>query len=443
MANQLNFNQLLSLVKLDLASGNTPALLGEPGIGKSSFFEGLARELQTKVFTLPVNQLADRADLTGARILEVEHNGEKQWEQAFFPHATIMQSIRYALDHPKEKPILFLDEINRASSDITSSILAFITLRRIGTIDFPPNLQFAIAGNDKGNVVSLDGASLSRFSIYRVVPDVQTFLTVQKVNPFIQDVLQKHPNLLMCDPVESVSLVSNDDDEDDDNDSDILEAFSLEGSDFSQITRPRTISRLSQWLDEAGINKSGSDKEKEQLNALFSQVTAKEDGGTNLMMISIESKVGYTEFAIELHETIQEYYSNLINSNGTSSLQQMRYTDVLRPHQDTINTLARAQSSDEISNLIDGLNYEERGNTLLWLFESSSVAEVNNTAATTSFVSMVSDSIADLSAQQAKVFTALLSNADALDNKNLDAFRSSQSGALAVWDQMIEMLLGD
>src|SRR5699024_7763864 len=153
------------------SAGQTPALLGEPGIGKSALIEDLAREFKTKVFTLPVNQLADRADLTGVRMTQ---SAQGDWGQSFFPHETIMSAIRYAEDNPDEHPILFLDEFNRASSDITSAILSFQTLRRIGTIEFPDNLRLIVAGNDKGNVTALDKASITRFAVYRVKPDIET-----------------------------------------------------------------------------------------------------------------------------------------------------------------------------------------------------------------------------------------------------------------------------
>lgn len=446
MADTLTFNQLMELVKLDLESGNTPALLGEPGIGKSSFFEGLSRELKTEVFTLPVNQLADRADLTGGRILQVEHNGNTEYEQAFFPHATIMQAIRYAKDHPDENPILFLDEINRASADITSSILAFITLRRIGTIEFPKNLQFAIAGNDKGNVVALDGASLSRFAIYRVIPDLETFLAVQEVNPFIVDVLTKNPDLLMADPVEPVGITGSDQDDDEDDDvlnDDFLSGFDTSGSDFSQLTRPRTISRLSQWLNKAGINKSGNDKEKERLQALFTETATNKNGPAgDLMFVAIESKVGYTEFALKLHETLHDYFTSMINSSNAGANTRKVYTQPVRPNQTTINTLSRAQTADQVDELISSQTPEEQANTMIWLFETASTTELNNNATAVTYVSLVANNISELNKDQARVFTELLNAPDSLNTNTLNEFRKSQSPALGMWNPMMQVLLG-
>ena len=61
------FNEMLVDTTIDsLEAGRVPALMGEPGIGKSSFVEDVARRTNTRCFTLPCNLLADKADLTGA-----------------------------------------------------------------------------------------------------------------------------------------------------------------------------------------------------------------------------------------------------------------------------------------------------------------------------------------------------------------------------------------
>jgi hypothetical protein len=240
------FDETLKIfVKKDLEAGLSPMLLGEPGIGKSSFMEAIGADFGTKVFTIPCNQLADRADLTGGRLLKDDKTGT--YAQHFFPHATIMECIQYALDHKRENPILFLDEVNRASSDITSAILSFTTARRIGTIEFPDNVRFCLAGNDKGNVTSLDEASISRFSIYHVEPDLATFLGLDpNLNHYVQEALKQQPAGLFGKNL-AVAMGGKDDDDDDDANGDIYEF--LDDEAFNQIATPRTITNLGKWLD--------------------------------------------------------------------------------------------------------------------------------------------------------------------------------------------------
>ena len=68
---------LMNFVRKDLVMGLIPMLLGEPGIGKSSWLIALAELMHTKCFVLACNQLADKADLTGARLFPVaDANGQ-------------------------------------------------------------------------------------------------------------------------------------------------------------------------------------------------------------------------------------------------------------------------------------------------------------------------------------------------------------------------------
>jgi MoxR-like ATPase len=132
----MKFNDtLLDVIKVDLEVGLTPALMGEPGIGKSSFVEELARSMNTKAFVLPCNQLADKADLTGARLVPTADG--KSYSQVFYPHHVVQEAIEYALANPRENPILFLDEINRTTPDVTSAVLTMETLRRLGSVELP------------------------------------------------------------------------------------------------------------------------------------------------------------------------------------------------------------------------------------------------------------------------------------------------------------------
>ena len=100
------------------------------------------------------NQLADKADLTGCRLVPVgtTKNGEKEYAQVFYPHVVIRNAIKYAEENPDETPILFLDEINRTTPDVTSEALSIPTLRSIGNTNIPDNLKVIIAGNDKGKI---------------------------------------------------------------------------------------------------------------------------------------------------------------------------------------------------------------------------------------------------------------------------------------------------
>ena len=117
-------NVLMTCVRKDLEKNLIPMLLGEPGIGKSSWLMALAGLMHTKCFVLACNQLADKADLTGARLVPVtdEDGNVKSYKQEFYPHAVIHDAIEYANEHPHETPILFMDELNRTTPDVRGAV---------------------------------------------------------------------------------------------------------------------------------------------------------------------------------------------------------------------------------------------------------------------------------------------------------------------------------
>ena len=389
------------LVK-EIKAGLSPMLMGEPGIGKSSLIHSLATTFRTKVFVLTCNQLADRADLTGARLIptgQKDPNGNDTYAQVFFPHATIMDCIQYANDHPKETPILFLDEINRTSSDITSAILSFTTDRKIGTVEFPSNVRFILAGNDKGNVTSLDEASISRFSVYHCEPDVNTFMSVNdNLNPFIQETLKKHPECILCKQVVAASN-SDDDDDDDDTTEDLFEV----DTDFTQFTTPRTLTYLSNWMNLFDNN--------EMMTRL----------GDGSLKEGIEAHIGDTLFTAYLLETIS---SNIMSTNNQANT----ITAVKPAEYDQLKACTDMQSlHDTISNMDDN---SKSGCILYALYEQE-----DNTV----IIKALAENIENLIPTDLTTLTKL-SMSNNLDTNNVDALLQSNtrlSQGLAVIFEMM------
>lgn len=291
------FDETLTMVvRHDLENGNVPMLLGEPGIGKSSWVECLAKGMNTRCFVLPCNQLADKADLTGARLVPCgeDENGDTIYKQTFWPHAVIHEACKYAKENPNEYPILFMDELNRTTPDVTSECLSIPTNRRIGCTDLPRNLRVVTAGNDKGNITSLDTASVSRFSLYPTTPDLNTFLAVNpELNEFIKDTLISYPNSLFCKSIH-VAVAAGKDDDDDDTGNVVIDAILDEGDKMEQFTTPRTITGLSKWLN--------SFTRDELLALMQTQVTTEEGETITYLQAAIESHVGHTDFAVMLNQ---------------------------------------------------------------------------------------------------------------------------------------------
>lgn len=389
---KMKFDQTLTQLVLDLIEDekSIPMLLGEVGIGKSSFFEALGKELNTQVFSLSCNQLADKADLTGARLVPTDDN---KYKQVFFPHETIMNAIKYAKENPRETPLLFLDEINRTTPDVTSALLSIPTARKIGSVELPSNLRVAVAGNDKGNITSLDEASISRFMLIHIEPDSNTFINLDEdLNIYVKNVLQKYPDTIFCKTV-----VDIEEDEENDEDQDFIEDIFDADNEMKQLTTPRTIASLSRYLNK---------KSNDDLKAMLVSIT---NNDTTLLQEIIEGFVGYTKFTQKLLEEI----INGINTNQTNTTQRVK---AVKPNcYDELKTKASIQELQDF--IINSMTEKERSESLVYaLYEK----EDNKT-----YIEELAKQIENIDNNALKTLTDLAMYHE-LDQQNVDDFTSTK-----------------
>lgn len=388
----MKFDQtLIAFVKADLNTGGVPMLVGEPGIGKSSWVKDLAKQMHTKCFTVACNQMADKADLTGARLVPTED--KKSYEQMFFPHATMSKAIAYAKDHPRENPILFLDEINRTNADVTSATLSISTERAIGTSELPDNLRIITAGNDHGNIVSLDSASISRFVLYPVEPDIGTFLGLDpNLNAFIQNTLKAHPETLFCKPI----VVAKKDEDDDDKEVDV-EAIIDDSEEMEQFTTPRTISGLSRWLN------TFTNQELTQFLGYNTIVNGEE---MSMLQAAIESHVGHTNFALCL---VNEIATNVMTvANTTSGI------TVGKPA--VYDELKKCATRQDLTNFIENMTENDLSGCMVYaLYEKDDNSNI---------VSTLAASMTNLNGDDLRTLMSLASS-QKLDTDNVQAMLST------------------
>ncbi|WP_026820046.1 AAA family ATPase [Arthrobacter castelli] len=343
----MKFNDTLTeIIKQDLEMGIVPALMGEPGIGKSSFVESLAYAMSSKAFVLPCNQLADKADLTGARLVPTDNGSYKQ---VFYPHHVIQDTIDYAEANPHEWPILFLDEINRTTADVTSGALTLVTLRRMGHIHLPANVRILVAGNDKGNVTTLDEASLSRFSIYRVQPESSALVRIlgDQLNGWVKKVLTRFPELVFQKATPNV-IAADGNDENDDATASFTDLFDS-GEEMNQLTTPRTIENLSRWLNMT---------DHEQLSRYLATPTSIGERESTMLNEVIEAHVGNTLFATQIVAAIAD--------DLTSGNTQNTQTQVVVPKPNRYTQLKSASTITEITTLVADMSDSEKSGSLLY-----------------------------------------------------------------------------
>jgi moxR-like ATPase len=357
------FNEMLVTTTIKLLDANrVPALIGEPGIGKSSFVEDVARRTNTRCFTLPCNMLADKADLTGARLVLDEKTGV--WSQKFFPHSTISKAIRYAEANPNEQPILFLDEINRTTSDVTSGTLTLVTLRCIGDEDLPKNLRIIVAGNDKGNVTALDDASVSRFAIINVAPDASTLIEVlgQNLHPCVKTVLEKHPETIFVKNTNEQVVADGQDDDDDDNAT--VSVFDLfDGTEeIRPFATPRTIDGVSQYLNVLSF---------EEIASLMATPSTTRDGRhVSYLQEVIEGMTGNTSFTTLLMGVISDELSK--GSTGNNNAQRVvkpriysELKEAAKTSVDAVNQVVATMTDNDASGCFVFAMYEREDNAVI------------------------------------------------------------------------------
>ena len=402
-------NVLTAALEADVAV----MLIGEPGIGKSSFVQNtVENKLGSKVFPVSCNQLSDKADLTGCRT--VEENGV--WTQVFFPHRSIMDAIEYAEANPNKKCVLFLDEINRTTSDVTSGCLSLVTERRIGNVHVPENVRFIIAGNDKGNVTMLDSASKTRFALFKVVPDARTFLNLDlNLNPAVVKVLTSHPDYILC--TEQISNMSSGDDDDDNCDD--FESFMDEDDALEQYTNPRTIDAASRWLNAVS---------PEFIQDLISTTTTDAYGNdSNQLRDILIGITGDTQFTAELINTIADNLMAML----TAGSQQNAVAKATVSEPKCWTDLKGAGTIDEIRNILENNDAETNSQILLYALANSEDNE--------NIIKQITDDVLSAITPRSNVNLLIdLSRQGDLDDDNIQAFLGSGSNLANQFQILLE-----
>lgn len=376
------FTSATPVVRASILSDTVPILLGPPGIGKSSMVRNLSNDIDAEVFPIQINQLADRSDLTGQRIDKETYttpSGEtvERSKLSFFPHYTIQQAIDFATEHPNKLSIIFLDEINRASSDITSAALSLSTERTIGGQKFPSNVRIVAAGNDEGNVVALDSASRTRFRFIKVAPDAETLLAnVENLNPFIKAVITEFPQLIenygQLSNIISTDPGSANSDPDDEEESFELD-FDMDEDGFSQMCVPRTIEYLSKYLNTAILNDSKSSASR----ASFIQHMETMPDGKTLLQVVIEGSVGTNDFTNKLLDKMSEFYRDLLQTANTS---QQSLNNLPTFDKASFMQIATTGQIDLETQVIENLSADTRINILTALLLQQNVSQINDNA---------------------------------------------------------------
>lgn len=395
----MRFNDVLKKTMLAvLKTGRVAYLRGEGGIGKSKFLECFASEFGFSYYHLASNQLAEKADLTAVQY--EPHPTKPRKNPVYYPHKTIQNAIDFAEDNPTEKVLLFLDEINRTSSDVTSALLTLSTEREIGSERIPKNIYLVAAGNDHGNVTQLDTASISRFWVCDVEPDLETFIKVNpNLHPIVKSVLEKNPDLLLCK--ESGIVAKTDDDKNNpDQEAYSLEADLLDIDESRPYTAPRTITACSDWLQEF---------DNATLQGLM--LTPGKMNGVEVTALHeiLAGFVGETAFLADLEVALTESFRKITTTPQTIS-------NIQKPAQyDTIHTMPTVA---DIENSIINMTDTERDEMLLYCLYTSDDNDI--------ILKALAENMTRISPIVANILTTLRANGR-IDDKNLASFYTNDT----------------
>lgn len=368
---KLSFAYVKPAILSDLKACIAPCLLGAPGIGKSTIIESLATETNTKLFKVACNQLATKEDLTGSRIVELKDvksdNPADKFTQIMFPQTSIAEAIKYSNEHPDENPILYLDEINRVSDDVTSACLSLVTDRRIGDVKLPDNLRLISAGNDEGNVTALDTASITRFSIYHVSADADTFLDAQPdLNYFVRKTIEQNNDYDFIGDeslyLKTAQSTNDSIDDEDFEDHDVSFNDDFESETIEQMAVPRTITYTSNWLNELGLNdiKQLSNEKRDEFIALTSDPSSTDednyDASKTVFYQLLVAHSGETTFTNQLFNNI--YDALHVKQSVTAPHSNVNAANITMPSVDdqfieTIFTVGDAYDATEFETVIN------------------------------------------------------------------------------------------
>jgi MoxR-like ATPase len=402
-----------------------PVLLGEAGIGKSSLIKNIAHNrYHSEAFVLSMNTMADRSDLTGVRLMPTAD--KTSYEQRAFPHETVMEAIAYAKKNPKKPVILFTDEFNRATDDITSATFQLITERRLGSVKLPNNIKIIAAGNDRGNVTAIDSASVSRLTVFHVVPDLETYLEVNPLlNSYLRDWLTKNPKMLVSIPVEEDEIIDDDDpDSSDDDDEPVkLTVTSDEIEQFSQITTPRTLTSLSNMLNKIGLDGSHTDKELGKFTEILEGSAFDED--TSKLDILVEGAIGNTPAKESFIDYMQKSYDALTNiatniTGAAAFTDPTKELDIEKPVIDNVKELIQnAKNTSDIETYAENANQNNPdlfGRLITWLMYRPNTKAVsdNNDNQLEKIITLIQTglNLITFSTNLRKTFVKILSNSD-------------------------------
>ncbi|MDR1905061.1 MAG: AAA family ATPase [Treponema sp.] len=153
-------------------------LVGAPGIGKTAIMEQLAGELNIGLVSYSMTHHTRQSAL-GLPLIVRKNFGGTEFDVSEYTMSEIIASVYEQMETTKVREgILFLDEINCVSENLTPSMLQFLQFKIFGRHRVPDGWIVVTAGNPpeyNKSVREFDIVTMDRLKLIQVEPDFETW----------------------------------------------------------------------------------------------------------------------------------------------------------------------------------------------------------------------------------------------------------------------------
>lgn len=164
----INARELEQAIMIDLDTGLVPFIKGSPGIGKSAMMRSIARKGNLKLIIVH-GSILEPTDINGFPDIGGKYARFKTFEM--FPLEGEPLPINPETGEPYAGWLLFLDEINSASTETQAALYAVVLDKKVGQEKLHPSCYIVAAGNlrsDNAIVNTQSSAMTSRMVNYEM-----------------------------------------------------------------------------------------------------------------------------------------------------------------------------------------------------------------------------------------------------------------------------------
>lgn len=151
----LSFNKMMEAIDIVISSGHTPCIVGLQGIGKSDLVAEYAKNTNREIETITCSLLQE-GDM--AMPYTVNKNGESD---VLYAINDVVKSLVRRCESSNKEGILFLDELNRGSSQTQSELMNLVLQRRIISYKLPDFIKVITAMNPNSEMKGYENTDYS------------------------------------------------------------------------------------------------------------------------------------------------------------------------------------------------------------------------------------------------------------------------------------------